>query len=537
MDSLAIDEKIAARMATIAKEQGVSPQALLDRLLNAEEARNAEESHYKQLIELVCEYSLFVEVCPDGSLIYEWLSGRYEHFKGNYEVGKPISLEDIHPDDLAQVRADIDTTLQNRITVSEYRLATHDGAYVWVRMTRKPIWDLHQGRVVRYYGIVQNINTQHAVEELVELQALALTSAANAIVITDRSARIEWANPAFTTLTGYTLEEALGKNPNQLVKSGVQNESFYDEMWQTILAGKVWHGQIINKRKDGSLYDEELTIAPVSDRKGNITHFIAIKQDVTEREKNRTLELERERLLANLKREQEYVTTVQHIVAALEHDIRTPLAVIASSRELLDRYFDHMSIEQRREKLASIDKQIRFVTELVSDLALITSTSMNHRGFQPSQVNLEVLCQLMVQEVQETSGTYHHMRFVTDKRVTFAYVDEVLVSRMLLNLLSNAIKYSPQHSEVTLNLSAHDQMIHLCVIDQGIGINEVELTHIFEPFYRASNAKPIGGTGLGLHIVKSCVDLHGGHIHVESRIGYGTTFTVELPYQGYNNDH
>jgi PAS domain S-box-containing protein len=110
-----------------------------------------------------------------------------------------------------------------------------------------------------------------------------MTAAANAIVITDRNGSIVWANPAFSTLTGYTLAETVGKNLRDLVKSGQQERAFYEEMWATILAGRIWHGQLVNRRKDGSLYPEDLTITPVRDANGKITHFIAIKLDLTER--------------------------------------------------------------------------------------------------------------------------------------------------------------------------------------------------------------------------------------------------------------
>jgi PAS domain S-box-containing protein len=119
--------------------------------------------------------------------------------------------------------------------------------------------------------------------ETLRLPNAAMTAAANAIVITDRDGSIVWANPAFSTLTGYTLAETVGKNLRDLVKSGQQERAFYEEMWATILAGRIWHGQLVNRRKDGSLYPEDLTITPVRDANGKITHFIAIKLDLTER--------------------------------------------------------------------------------------------------------------------------------------------------------------------------------------------------------------------------------------------------------------
>jgi two-component system cell cycle response regulator len=116
-----------------------------------------------------------------------------------------------------------------------------------------------------------------------KLLIAALEAAANGVVITDKDATIIWANPAFGRLTGYSLEEALGKNPNQLTKSGIQNKEYYRDMWTSLLSGHHWRGELINKRKDGSLYHEELSIASVKDGAGEITHFIGIKEDISVR--------------------------------------------------------------------------------------------------------------------------------------------------------------------------------------------------------------------------------------------------------------
>ena len=129
----------------------------------------------------------------------------------------------------------------------------------------------------------RDVTPQTRAEQSMRLQSVALEAAANAIVITDRHGLIEWVNPAFTHGTGYTLAEALGKNPRDLVNSGKQGKEFFQQMWQTILAGKVWYGELINRRKDGSMFPEEMTITPLQDAENRITHFVAIKQDITER--------------------------------------------------------------------------------------------------------------------------------------------------------------------------------------------------------------------------------------------------------------
>ena len=148
----------------------------------------------------------------------------------------------------------------------------------------------------------RDITERKRAEQALRLQAAALTSAANAIVITDRDGRITWANPAFTDLTGYALEEAVGQSP-RILKSGKHDQPFYEHLWDTILSGQVWHGALTNRRKDGSLYEDEQTITPVRDERGEITHFIAIKQDITLRKQaEEALQRAREELEGKVER-------------------------------------------------------------------------------------------------------------------------------------------------------------------------------------------------------------------------------------------
>ena len=140
-----------------------------------------------------------------------------------------------------------------------------------------------QGKISGLVGIGRDITRQQSAEKSMRLQSAALETAANAILITDPAGTIEWVNPAFTRTTGYTLAEALGKNPRDLINSGKQEPEFFRQMWETVLAGVVWHGELVNRRKNGELFDEEMTITPLLNEEKKITHFIAIKQDITER--------------------------------------------------------------------------------------------------------------------------------------------------------------------------------------------------------------------------------------------------------------
>ncbi len=376
--------------------------------------------------------------------------------------------------------------------------------------------------------LVRDVTEERQAQRAINLHTTALAAAANAIVITDHDGVVEWVNPAFTTLTGYTLVAVQGQSLS-LLKSGVHDDAFYQDLWQTVLSGQVWQGRITNRRKDGTLYVEEQTITPVYNRAGEITHFIAIKQDVTERERSEQLQLERERLRANLKKEQELNALVKKAVTALSHDVRNPLTVIANAKQMLVRYFDRLDVDKRREKLDLIGKQLQYVLELLNDMTLVVSGSLNQVDLKPSLVSLPALCLATIEQIKATMGGNHRFQFVSDGRIDYVELDETLVSRILLNLLSNAVKFSPAGSEIRLEVDRSEAWLIFRVVDAGMGIDEADLPHIFEPFYRSEAVRTVGGTGLGLNIVKECVERHQGQVSVESQPGEGSTFTVALP--------
>ncbi|MBI5351044.1 MAG: PAS domain S-box protein [Chloroflexi bacterium] len=158
---------------------------------------------------------------------------------------------------------------------------TKDGREIPVEISTR-LFELN-GKQVNL-SIARDISERRQAEETLRLQSAALDAAANAIIITNREGTILWVNPAWSALTGYSPQEAIGQNP-RILKSGFQDEAYYKNLWDTILAGKVWHSELVNKRRDGSLYSEEQTITPVHDARGEITHFIAIKQDISERKR------------------------------------------------------------------------------------------------------------------------------------------------------------------------------------------------------------------------------------------------------------
>lgn len=223
-----------------------------------------------------------------------------------------VIAQAIHPEDVAHVLAANTDVIDNAApAATEYRVVWPNGAvrHVWAVPSDTLTDD--QGRILQLSGIVQDITDRKHVEEQLHLQAAALEAAANGIVITDTDGTIEWVNPAFTALTGYSPAEAMNHNPRHLVRSGLHTEGYYRAMWQTILAGATWRGEMVNRRKDGTLYNEEQTITPVRDAQGVIRHFIGIKQDITARKQ---AEAEQARLLQQVQAQAEQMTQIMHSV-------------------------------------------------------------------------------------------------------------------------------------------------------------------------------------------------------------------------------
>jgi sigma-B regulation protein RsbU (phosphoserine phosphatase) len=191
-------------------------------------------------------------------------------------------LKHVHPDDRERVTAESrHGWTSHKPFDCEYRMLNRDGKIVWIHDRAILICD-KAGQPLYTQGLMIDVTERRHAEETMRLQSAALEAAANSIVVTDREGHIVWVNPAFTKLTGYELSEVIGKDL-RVLDSGQHDETFYQNLWQTVLSGRVWHGEMINKRKDGSLYTEEMTITPVRNAAGEISHFIAIKQDVTER--------------------------------------------------------------------------------------------------------------------------------------------------------------------------------------------------------------------------------------------------------------
>lgn len=198
-------------------------------------------------------------------------------------IGKPYPL--VPDSEISEFKALIDREFRGeRHSAKDIKRLHKDGSLIDASIWTAPMLDAN-GRMFAVLGMLADNTERKKKEQLIHLQSSALNASANGVMITDRDGIIQWVNPAFTTLTGYCSDEVVGKNPRELVKSGEHDQAYYRNMWETIISGRVWQGEIINRQKDGSLYYENQTISPVRDEHGEVSHFIDIKQDITERKK------------------------------------------------------------------------------------------------------------------------------------------------------------------------------------------------------------------------------------------------------------
>jgi len=259
-------------------------------------------------------------------------------------------------------------------------------------------------------------------------------------------------------------------------------------------------------------------VKPFDERDLQVAIEIALRRRLSE--KAIRVALEKEKELSELK---------SRFWSMAAHEIRSPMTSILGCAQLLEHEYHNLTEERRREFLYMIQQSVRTMDQLLSDLLAIGRAEGGSLKFEPAPLDLERFCLSLVEEIQFSMGSRSRIQFSSQGPCTEAYLDQKLLRHILTNLILNAIKYSPQESPVYFDLSCLPGEVTLQVRDTGIGIPPDTQQRLFEPFQRASNVGNIPGTGLGLTIVKRCLDLHSGRITVESAEGIGTTIIVTLP--------
>ncbi|MHC5856271.1 sensor histidine kinase [Nostoc sp.] len=411
----------------------------------------------------------------------------------------------------------------------ELRRLKKDGTAIDIVFSAAPLHDSDDS-INGMVAVIADITHQKKQEEQVRLLQSVVVNTNDGVVITEAQPigkpgpHIIYVNEAFTRITGYNPEEVLGKTP-RILQGAKTSRVELDKVWNALSHWESVTVQVINYRKDGSEFWNEFSIVPVADQTGFYTHWIAVQRDITGRKRldEIRMALERERELSVLK---------TRFFSMASHEFRTPLSTALAAAQLLENCQDEWDNSSKRlRNLQRIQLSVKNMVQMLDDILTINRAETGKLEFNPKLIDLEEFCAYFVEEMRLSTNERHTLSFACQGKAVYAWVDERLLRSILSNLLLNAIKYSPEGGNVNLSLEFKSDTVILQVQDQGIGIPLADQKQLFQPFHRGKNVRSIPGTGLGLVVVKKCVDLHQGHINITTEVGIGTTCAVILPLE------
>ncbi len=467
----------------------------------------------------------------DINLIYRGCNRNFAIAAG---VGEPENVTGKTDYDLAWLKEESDAYRETDRKVmsadtAEYDILEHrkraDGRYVWLRGNRLPLHD-SKGVVVGVLGSYEDITDRKKLEDERARLATAIEYAAEAVIITDNKGMIQYVNPAFRRITGYLRNEVINRNTS-ILKSGKHGKSFYKSMWETIASRKVWKSNIVNRKKDGSLFEAEMSISPVMDSSGEIVSYISVQRDTS---KEMTLEKQ-----IRHARKMEVVGTM---AGGIAHDFNNILSAILGYTELA--IADAEGNDEALESLGEIMKSGLRAKDLIR--RILTFSHRKQGDFKPVQLSQVVLETLKL--VRASLPASMEIRSDIDPDTGYIMADLTQIQQVILNLCSNAehamrgkgggvlevrlVVIEPDaENDATPSSDQSEKRLKLTISDNGHGMDKSVIDHIFEPFY---TTKQVGeGTGLGLSAVHGIVASHGGAVSVFSDPGKGTTFAIYFP--------
>ena len=490
----------------------------------AEERLQESERRFRQLAENINE--VFWVVDPNkGEMLY--VSPAFEEIWGRpcqslYEHPDSF-LESVHPDDQPQVMAANERQKLGERCEDEYRIVRPDGSTRWIHDRAFPIMD-EAGRVSRLVGISEDITERKHAEEQLKRLVTAVEQTADSIVITDPGGKIEYVNPAFERITGYSEQEVVGRNP-RFLKSGKTDKSVYQGLWETITNGEVWVGNFINRKKDGTQFEERATISPVRDLLGRVVNYIAVKQDITQQTQ----------LEAQFRQAQK-MEAVGRLAGGVAHDFNNLLTAITGYSDLTLRKLNQS--DPLRKNIEEVKKAAERASSLTRQLLAFSRKQV----MQPKVLDLNAIISDMNKMLPRLIGEDLKVNMRLAEDLGRIKADPGQIEQVIVNLVVNARDAMPQGGTLTVatsNVIMDEELarsyvsvqqgphVLLAVSDTGCGMDAETQQHIFEPFF---TTKEMGkGTGLGLSTVFGIVKQSQGGIWVSSEVGQGTTFKVYLP--------
>jgi PAS domain S-box-containing protein len=399
----------------------------------------------------------------------------------------------------------------------------NDGRRIRCEWYNVPLFD-DAGRVTGVMSLIEDVTEKQQLQQDREILTRAIDQSDDAFVMTDRDGTILYVNQAFETMTGYALRDVIGRNP-RLMQSGLHDNAFYAEMWGTIVAGRTWRGDLVNRRKDGVLYTENMTITAVFGADGTITNFVAAKRDVT-----------RLREVDERSRQSQKMEAIGRLAGGIAHDFNNMLNVIIGYAEMAGE-----SLPEDHPVAADI-REIERAAQRSADLTRQLLTFSRKQVIEPRPVCINDSVAEVAKTLGRLIGEHIALEFYPQPDLWRSLIDPAQVDQILANLAANARDAMPRGGHLVISTANCEadaafceqhlglepgEYVMLTVSDDGMGMDTASVRHAFEPFYTTKSAGK--GTGLGLATVKGIVDQNGGYIDLSSEQGKGTVFRILLP--------
>ncbi|MFA9388577.1 MAG: PAS domain S-box protein [Prolixibacteraceae bacterium] len=376
---------------------------------------------------------------------------------------------------------------------------------------------------------IQNSDIRKKEEELIKLSQ-AVEQSPSSIVITNLNGEIEYVNQKYVDLTGYCLDEVIGKTTN-ILKSGQTPLKVYQDLWTTITKGNSWTGELLNRKKNGELFWESLLISPILTHDGEIKYYLAVKEDVTEKKK-----MIGELIVAKEKAE-ESNRMKSAFLSTMSHELRTPLNAIIGLSELIATSDNIDKIIRYSSTITSSGYQLLSVVNDVMDISLIESGESKVRKRDTPVVRLLFeIYEMFKVEQRRMKKENIDFRFLipSENHELILYTDQNKLKQIIINLIKNAFKFTAEgHVYYGFAIVQEEErdVVRFYVEDTGIGISKAKHELIFDSFRQVeeANTRIYGGAGIGLSVSKKTAELLGGEIWVDSEIGKGATFYFTLP--------
>ncbi len=411
------------------------------------------------------------------------------------------------------------------------QLQRHDRTSFWVRNTSRAVRD-NEGRVLFFEGSLEDITERIQAEASIRKLSQAIEQNPASMIITDVTGKIEFVNTKFTQITGYSVAEVLGLNP-RILKSGETTVEEYRELWKTIGSGGVWHGVFHNRKKNGELFWENATIAPVRNAENVITHYVAVKEDITERKK-----------LEEQFRQTQKMEAIGQLAGGVAHDFNNMLGVILGHAEMA--MVKAAPSDSLRGDLEEIMAAALRSTEITRQLLAFA----RKQTIMPKVLDLNKTVEGMLKLLRRLIGEDIDLAWVPGADLSPVKIDPSQIDQILANLCVNARDAIAGVGKVTIETQKADfdekycaehegfspgKHVMLAVSDNGSGMDKQAQEKIFEPFF---TTKGLGkGTGLGLATVYGIVKQNAGFINVYSEPEHGSTFKIYLPQHVVKLEH